>query len=120
MLSFSSFPMFAGSLAAGIFYTGMTFATSAIHTTANIALATADSVIGIVGGPWIQLPFRVVRNVAQPVTEKTVQAATLGISLVGGAVVGGVAYLGQTMTQRMSQKLKTDPKNEEWVVISAS
>lgn len=120
MLSFSSFPMFAGSLTAGIFYTGITLFTSTVHTTVNIALATTESVIGIVGGPWIQIPFRLTRGIAQLVAEKTVQVGTLGISLVSGAVVGGVAFLGETITYSMRQKLKNGPKNEEWVIIGSS
>ncbi len=122
MISFSSLPMFAGSLASGIMYTGLSLFTTATQATAHIALTTADTVLGIVGGPWIQMPFRVVHSIAKPVAEKTVQTATLGISLATGAVVGGTVFLGQKLftTRSAVEKLKSDPKNEEWVVISAS
>lgn len=115
--------MFVGSLTAGIVYTGISIFTMAAQTTTNIALVTTDTVLGFVGGPWIQMPFRLVRSVAQPVAEKTVQTATLGISMATGAVIGGTVFLGQKLVASRShdtQKLKTDPKSEEWVVISAS
>jgi hypothetical protein len=118
MISFSSFPMFVGSFTAGLVYTGLSICTTAAQTTANVTLTATECIVGFVGGPWLQLPFRAVRGIVQPLTEKTVQTATLAISLTSGAIVGTTAYVGQTLWNREpSQKLKTDIKNEEWVVL---
>ncbi len=122
MLSFSSLPMFAGTLVTGIAYTGMSLFTTAAKTTINLTGAATDAVIGIVGGPWIQIPFRVVRSVAQPVVEKTVETTILGTNLATGAIVGTTVYLGQRLFLYVSgtEKLKKDLKNEEWVLIADS
>ncbi len=113
--------MFVGSFTAGLVYTGLSVCTTAAQTTVNIALAATESVVGIVGGPWIQLPFRAVRGAVQPLAEKTAQTANLAISLTSGALVGTTAYVGQTLWNRArSQKLNADIKNEEWVVIPSS
>lgn len=119
MISFSSLPMFAGSLAAGITYTGVIFFTTAVQKTVNLVGLATDTVLGMVGGPWIQIPFRIVYLVAQPVAEKTVQTASLGISLVAGTIVGGTVFLGKKLllSNTRPKKLKKNHKNEEWVVI---
>lgn len=118
MISFSSFPMFVGSFTAGLVYTGLNVCTTAAQTTANITLTASECVVGIVGGPWLQLPFRAARGLVQPLAEKTAQAATLAISLTSGALVGTTVYIGQTLwNHTQSQKLKADIKNEEWVVL---
>lgn len=118
MISFSSFPMFVGSFTTGLVYTSLSICTVTAQTTANITLTASECVVGIVGGPWLQLPFRAARGLVQPLAEKTAQVATLAISLTSGALVGTTAYVGQTLWNRaQSQKLKVDIKNEEWVVL---
>ncbi len=113
--------MFAGSFTAGIVYTGLNICTTAAQTTANIALTATESIVGLVGGPWIQLPFRVARGVVQPLAEKTAQTANLAIGLTAGALVGTTAFVGQTLWNRtQTQKLKADIKSEERVVIPSS
>lgn len=122
MISFSSLPMFAGSLAAGIAYTGISILTTAVHTTVNFAGLATETVVGIVGGPWLQTPFRIVRSIAQPIMERTSQTAVLSISVATGAVVGSTVYIGQRLFSGESilKKLKKQHKNEEWVVITGS
>ncbi len=118
MISFSSLPVCIGSFTAGIAYACFGIFTTAAQTTANIALSTTDAAVGFVGGPWLQMPFRIVRGIAQPIAEKTVQTAALTVSLTTGVLVGTTVFVGQLWNA--PQKLKADPKNEEWVVIPSS
>lgn len=104
-----SLPVFVGSLTTTIVYTGFSLATRAAKLTTDIGLSVTESVLGVVGGPWIQIPFTAVRTVAQPVTEATIQLATLGASMATGLVIGGAVYVGEklyTKTRAKSTKIE--------------
>ncbi len=108
-----SLPVFAGSLATTVVYTGISLAAKAAKETTNIALTATDSVLGIVGGSWAQIPFRAIRAVAQPAAKASVQLATLGVSMLAGAVVGTSVYIGEKVYTKLHEKIKIEdlPEN---------
>ncbi len=107
-----SLPVFVGSLTTTVIYTGFSLATTAAKTTTNIALTITDSVLGLVGGSWVQIPFRTIRGIAQPAAEASVQLATLGASMVAGAVLGSSVYIGEKVYSKLHKKIKIESLQE--------
>ncbi len=107
-----SLPVFVGSLTTTVIYTGFSLAATVAKTTTNIALTVTDSLLGLVVGSWVQIPFRAIRGIAQPAAEASVQLATLGTSMVAGAAVGSSVYIGEKVYSKLYKKIKIESLQE--------